>query len=75
MRAAHWPVKVVEALPPMVDTDMTAGHRKLSATETANQISRGVGKNKTEVYVGASLLLKVIMRISPALGEKIMLNL
>jgi len=76
MQAADWPIKVVEALPPLVDTDMTAGRgsRKLSATETANQILSGLENNKTEIYVGASALLKLIMRMSPALGEKIMIN-
>lgn len=76
MAAAAWPIQVVEALPPLVDTDMTAGRgsRKLSATEAARQILVGVEKGKTEIYVGASVLLKVILRISPALGEKIMIN-
>jgi len=76
MTAAAWPIKVVEALPPLVDTDMTAGRgtRKLSAKEAARQILVGMEKGKTEIYVGASALLKVILRISPALGEKIMIN-
>lgn len=76
MVAAAWPIQVVEALPPLVDTDMTTGRgtRKISATEAARQILAGIEKGKTEIYVGATALLKVILRISPALGEKIMIN-
>lgn len=76
MADAGWPVRVVEALPPLVDTDMTTGRgsRKLSAAEAARQILVGLEKGKSEIYVGASALLKIILRISPALGEKIMIN-
>lgn len=76
MAAAAWPIRVVEALPPLVDTDMTTGRgsRKLSAAEAANQILTGIAKGKVEIYVGASALLKLILRISPYLGEKIMID-
>lgn len=76
MAAAGWPVRVVEALPPLVDTDMTTGRgsRKLSAAEAARQILLGIDKGKVEILVGASALLKMILRISPALGEKIMID-
>jgi uncharacterized oxidoreductase len=76
LQMKHWPVKVVEALPPIVDTDMTRGRgsRKMSATDAAQQILAGLEKGKSEIYVGASKLLKVILRISPSLGERIMLK-
>jgi len=76
MRQAHWPVTVTEALPPLVDTDMNRGRGrgKITAQSAARQILQGVNLGKEEVYVGASALLRVIMRISPGLGEAIMIN-
>jgi uncharacterized oxidoreductase len=75
MQAAQWPVQIVEALLPLVDTDMTAGRgrSKISADEAARQILEGTVQGKREVYVGAAALLKWIMRVSPALGERIMI--
>ncbi len=69
-------VRVIEALPPIVDTDMTRGRgsRKLSAAAAAEQVLSGIGAGKDEIYVGASAWLKWILRISPALGERIMIK-
>ena len=76
MQFAGWPVSIVEALPPLVDTDMTRGRgsKKITAAAAAAQILSGIQANKKEIYVGASALLRVIMRISPKLGESIMIN-
>jgi uncharacterized oxidoreductase len=76
MRLHKWPIQIIEALPPLVDTDMTRGRgsRKMSADEAARQILQGVAREKSEIYVGASAILQLILRISPALGEKIMIN-
>jgi uncharacterized oxidoreductase len=76
LRHAQWPIAVTEALPPLVDTDMTRGRGrgKISAQSAAGQIVRGIAAGKPEIYVGASALLRVISRISPALAEAIMIN-
>jgi uncharacterized oxidoreductase len=77
VRAAGWPLRVVEALPPIVDTDMTRGRggaRKMPAAEAARQILSGIAAGRDEVLVGASRLLKLLLRLSPALGERIMIN-
>jgi len=76
LRHAQWPIAVTEALPPLVDTDMTRGRGrgKISAQAAARQIVRGVAAGKPEIYVGASALLRVISRISPGLAEAIMIN-
>ena len=76
LKMKNWPIKVVEALPPIVDTDMTRGRgsRKMHVDEAARQILVGIEKGKSEIYVGASKLLKIILRISPSLGERIMLT-
>jgi uncharacterized oxidoreductase len=69
-------VRVIEALPPIVDTDMTRGRgaRKMSPDAAAEQMLAGIAAGKDEIYIGASALLKWILRVSPALGERIMLD-
>ncbi|CAM8633033.1 DltE Short-chain dehydrogenase involved in D-alanine esterification of lipoteichoic acid and wall teichoic acid (D-alanine transfer protein) [Comamonadaceae bacterium] len=76
LRHAHWGIEVTEALPPLVDTDMTRGRGrgKITAETAARQIVAGIQAGKPEIYVGASALLRVISRISPALAEAIMIN-
>lgn len=76
LRHAQWRIEVTEALPPLVDTDMTRGRGrgKISAQAAARQIVRGIAVGKPEIYVGASALLRVINRVSPALAEAIMIN-
>lgn len=66
--------RVVEALPPLVDTDMTRGRgrRKLSADAAARQLLAGVEAGRDEIDIGATRLLRAVMRISPALGERLM---
>jgi uncharacterized oxidoreductase len=73
---AQWGIEVTEALPPLVDTDMTLGRGrgKITAQTAARQILQGIAAGKPEIYVGASALLRVINRISPALAEAIMIN-
>lgn len=76
MKLHRWPVRVVEALPPIVDTDMTRGRgsRKLPASAAAKQILDGLAAGQDEVYIGAARLLKALLRLSPALGESIMIK-
>lgn len=68
------PVRVVEALPPLVRTEMTAGrHEGAIAPEIcAQQIVRGLRKGRAEIYVGKARLLRVVTRVSPSLGRRIM---
>jgi len=73
---AQWRIEVTEALPPLVDTEMTQGRGrgKITAQTAARQIVRGIAAGKPEIYVGASALLRLVSRISPALAEAIMIN-
>jgi uncharacterized oxidoreductase len=66
--------QVIEALPPLVDTDMTRGRgsRKMSAEDAASQLLAGVDAGRDEIDIGATRLLRVLLRLSPALGERIM---
>lgn len=76
VQKAGWPVLIQEALPPLVDTDMTRGRGKgkISAAAAASQILDGVAKGRAEIDVGATALLRLILRLSPALGERIMIG-
>lgn len=76
IQQAGWNIQIQEALPPLVDTDMTRGRGKgkISATAAASQILKGIAKGHAEIDVGATALLRLILRLSPALGERIMIG-
>jgi uncharacterized oxidoreductase len=67
-------VRIHEALPPMVDTDMTSGRGrgKITASECARQIAVGVARGKPVIDVGKTRLLRLLMRLHPAIGHGIM---
>ena len=69
-------VKVVEALPPLVATSMTAGRggKMLPASECAAQIIRGIKADTAEIAVGQTKLLRLVHSISPALARRIMIR-
>lgn len=75
-RLAARPVRVIEALPPLVDTDMTRGRGrgKLSAEAAARQILDGIAAGRSEIDVGATRWLRALMRLSPAWGERLMIG-
>lgn len=69
-------LRIVEALPPLVDTRMTAGRGsgKVAPSEVAQALIAGVEAGKREIYIGKSKLLKVLYRLSPGLVERILKN-
>lgn len=69
-------ITVIEALPPVVETKMTAGRgsKKMPAAECARQIVAGMESDTTEVNVGMVKLLQVANSLSPALARRIMLR-
>jgi uncharacterized oxidoreductase len=69
-------VHVLEVLPPVVETKMTAGRggNKLSAKDCAAQIVDAMESNAKEANVGMTKLLRVVESISPALARKIMIR-
>jgi uncharacterized oxidoreductase len=76
-KALRWqlrnePVRVVEALPPLVKTPMTAGRNDagMAAAACAQEIVDGLRRGRSEIYVGKSKLLKVLGRVAPGLAEK-----
>ena len=69
-------VRVIEALPPVVETNMTAGRagRKMNAHDCAAEIVRGIRTGKSEVNAGMVKLLQLVHSISPALARRIMIR-
>ncbi|WP_371431999.1 SDR family oxidoreductase [Novosphingobium sp.] len=69
-------IHVLEALPPVVDTQMTAGraNRKMPPDECARQIITAMERNADEASVGMVKLLQLVHSISPALARRIMIR-
>lgn len=66
--------KVFEIIPPLVDTQMTAGRGKgkIPPEQLAEEFITAFRKDKFEVNIGKVKLLKFINRLSPALADSIM---
>jgi len=69
-------VAVIEAIMALVDTDMTQGRgsRKISARDAAAEMVRGLEQDATEIWVGRTKLLKILMRLAPGVAERMMRN-
>ena len=71
---ADEPILVVEALPPVVDTQMTADRdmSKMPPQECARQIIAALEGGQAEANVGMVKLLRAVYSISPALARSVM---
>ena len=69
-------IHVIEALPPVVETKMTAARtsKKMPASECAAQIVSAIERDADEANVGVVKLLQTVNSISPALARRIMLR-
>lgn len=69
-------VHVLEALPPVVETKLTAGRgsRKMAPEECARQIVSAMERNADEANVGMVKVLQLVHSISPALARAIMIK-
>jgi len=69
-------VRVIEALPPVVETNMTAGRsgKKMSAHDCAAEIVAGIRTGKREVNAGMVKMLQLVNSVSPALARRIMIR-
>lgn len=67
-------VAVFEAVMPLVDTPMTQGRgrKKMSPTQAACALIRGVEKDKYENLIGISRLIPLLSRLSPTLMSGIL---
>lgn len=70
------PILVIEALPPVVDTQMTADRTqsKMPPEDCARQILAALEKGHAEANVGMVKLLRLVYSLSPALARSIMLR-
>ncbi len=68
------PIQVIEALPPVVDTQMTADRKtsKMPPQECARQIIAALENGHDEANVGMVKVLRAVYSISPALARSVM---
>jgi uncharacterized oxidoreductase len=69
-------IHVLEVLPPVVETKMTAGRtsKKMSAHDCAAEMLRAMETNANEANVGMVKILRVVYSISPALARRVMIG-
>jgi uncharacterized oxidoreductase len=69
-------IKVIEALPPVVDTPMNDGNdmRKMPPAECARQIIAALENNRSEANIGMVKVLRAVYSLSPALARNVMLR-
>lgn len=67
-------LNVAEVLPPLVDTQMTAGRGKgkMSAGDAAGQIARGIAQGERVIAPGMAARVVTLNRIAPALIARIL---
>lgn len=79
-RALRWQlsddpsVRVVEAVPPLVDTAMTAGRGagKMDPAAAAERIVEGLVHDETEIRIGMARIVGRLARVSPVVAEALL---
>ena len=69
-------IHVLEALPPVVETKMTAGraNKKMSASDCAAAFVSAMENNADEANVGMVKVLRIVHSLSPALARQVMIR-
>lgn len=69
-------VKVIEALPPVVDTQMNDGNpmKKMPAEECARQIIAAIEQGRDEANIGMTRALRIVESIAPSLARRMTLR-
>ena len=73
MQLAHTGIRVMEVIPPAVDTPATA-HRqvpKVSADLVARKTVRGIERNAREVFIGEARAIPIALRLAPRMLERL----
>ena len=67
---------VIEALPPVVDTKMTAQnpHKKMSAADCAAAIVRAIEADQEEAAIGATKYLRIVANVAAPIARRIMIK-
>lgn len=73
LKQDHPNIAVIEAQPPLVDTEMTRGRGrgKISPQEAAAGILRGIESGEREIHVGKAKILYALSRTVPWIAESI----
>ncbi len=66
-------IRVVEVLPPLVDTPatLTVSKAKMSPEALVDQVMRDIAHGKDEILPGKVRLLPMLMRLAPALAARV----
>lgn len=69
-------ITVIEALPPVVETRMTAEnpHKKMPAADCAAAIVRAIESDQEEAAIGAAKILQLVANVAPAIARRIMIK-
>lgn len=69
-------IRVVDVIVPTVDTEMSRTRKiaKISPSQAAKEIIRGIIKDQDEIWVARTKLLKIIYKINPQIVFKILRN-
>lgn len=69
-------IQVIEALPPVVDTQMNDGNpmKKMPVEECARQIVEAIERGRDEANIGMTRMLRIVESIAPALARRITLR-
>ena len=67
-------VHVLEAIMPMVDTDMTAGRGrgKISPVQAADAVVAAIEADREEAWIGKAAALRVLRRILPGIANRML---
>ena len=67
-------VRLVEVIPPLVDTAMTAGRGsgKMDPAEAADAIVQGLEAGKDEIWLGKAKVVRILQRVLPGVARKIL---
>ncbi len=72
-RLAHSNIKVIELMPPLVDTSMTAGRGKgkISTQSFAEQTLKALTNNQQQILIGKAKIFYWLWRYLPSLAQQI----
>ena len=69
-------IQVIEALPPVVDTQMNDGNpmKKMPVEECARQIVEAIERGRDEANIGMTRMLRIVESIAPSLARRMTLR-
>jgi len=76
MEDAKLPIHVMHVVLPLVDTPMTSGRGsgKMSPEAVADAIVEGIGRDRGELWIGKSRILRILASIAPGLAVRLLRN-